>query len=138
MTTMTEPRRSVHAGPANAIGAAFYSTVALIALVGQSAAAREWLHWPLGFAVPAVAALELGGIALSALGEVRRRRGERALAAGMLSAAVAVFAVAFNGIGPHAPRQGAFFAGMSALGYGVWLINAGARRRDQLRADGNL
>jgi len=34
--------------------------------------------------------------------------------------------------------QGVFFAGMSALGYGVWLINAGARRRDQMRADGNL
>src|SRR5262245_3440141 len=101
MTPTTTPRPRVHAGPANAIGAAFYTTVALIALVGQSLAARDWLHWPLLFAVPAVAALELGGIALSALADVRRRLGERALAARLLSAAVALFAVAFNWIGHH-------------------------------------
>jgi hypothetical protein len=135
-TTTTGP--SVRTGAANLIGAAFYLTVALIALVGQTLAATEWLGWPVVFALPAVAALELGGIALSALADVRRRLGERALAARVLSAGVAGFAAVFNWVGHADHRQGVFFAGMSALGYTVWLINAGARRRDQLRADGNL
>lgn len=69
---------------------------------------------------------------------MRRRLGERAIPARTLSAAVAVFAVGFNWVGHGDHRQGAFFAGMSALGYTVWLVNAEARRRDQLRTDGKL
>src|SRR5689334_22823942 len=106
-------RPAAHAGPANVIGAAFYATVALIALAGPRIAAHEWLGWPLVFAVPAVAALELGGIALAAQSDVRRRLGERAVAARVLSAAVAVFAVVFNWIGHTDHMQGGFFAGMS-------------------------
>jgi hypothetical protein len=132
------PRMRVNATPANVIGGVFYATVALIALVGQTMSATEWLRWPAMFAAPAVAALELGGIALTAHADVRRRLGERAVAARLMSAAVAAFAVVFNWLGHGDHRQGAFFAGMSALGYGVWLINAGARRRDQMRSDGTL
>src|SRR5205814_776559 len=40
--------------------------------------------------------------------------------------------------GHHDHLQGGFFAGMSALGYLVWLLHSGARRRDQLRATGDL
>lgn len=112
---------------------AFYLVVALIALAGQALAAVEWLGWPLITAIAAVAALELGGVVLSQHALARMQLGERATAARLLSAAVAAFAVAFNWAGHADHRQGAFFAGMSALGYGVWLLDSAARRRDQLR-----
>src|SRR6266545_1358285 len=112
----------------------FYAAVALIALAGQTGAAMEWLHWLLLFALAAVAAVEFGGIVLSAYADHRRRLGEHAVAARALSAAVAAGAVAVNWLGHHDRLQGGFFAGMSALGYLVWLLHSGARRRDQLRA----
>lgn len=123
---------------ANRLGATFYASVAAVALAGQALAAVHWLHWPLWLAVAAVAVLELGGIALAARADYRRRLGERAIAARVLSAAVAVFAVVVNWLGHPDHLAGGFFAGMSALGYAVWLINAGDRRRDQLRAEGKL
>src|SRR6266511_762791 len=113
---------------------AFYAVVALIALAGQTGAAVEWLGWWWLFALGAVAAVEFGGIILSVYGDHRRRLGERALFARVLSAAVAAGAVAVNWLGHHDRLQGGFFAGMSALGYLVWLLHSGARRRDQLRA----
>jgi DNA-binding CsgD family transcriptional regulator len=116
----------------------FYAVVALVALAGQAGAAVEWLHWPLPLAVGAVGAVEFGGIVLSVYSDHRRRLGERAYAARLLSATVAAGAVAVNWIGHHDRLQGGFFAGMSALGYLVWLLHSGARRRDQLRATGNL
>jgi hypothetical protein len=112
----------------------FYAVVALIALAGQAGAAVHWLGWWLPSAVAAVAAVEFGGIALSAYADFRRRLGERALAARILSAAVAGGAVAVNWFGHPDRMQAGFFAGMSALGYLVWLLHSGARRRDQLRA----
>jgi hypothetical protein len=113
---------------------AFYAVVLLVALAGQAIAAVTWLHWPVLLALVAVAAVELGGIALSVHADARRQLGERAIPARLLSAAVAAGAVALNWEG-HADRlQGGFFAGMSALGYAVWLIDTAARRRDQLRA----
>jgi hypothetical protein len=117
---------------------AFYVATALIALAGQTGAAVEWLHWWPPFALAAVAAVEFGGIVLSAYADHRRRLGERAYAARTLSAAVAAGAVAVNWLGHHDQLQGGFFAGMSALGYAVWLLHSGARRRDQLRATGDL
>jgi hypothetical protein len=53
----------------------FYAVVALIALAAQAGAAVRWLGWPLLFAVAAVAAVEFGGIALSAYADHRRRLG---------------------------------------------------------------
>jgi DNA-binding transcriptional ArsR family regulator len=120
------------------LGGLFYGAVALIALAGATGAAMRWLAWPLLAALGAVAALELGGITLSAWADFRMRLGERAYAARALSAAVAVFAVVVQYAGHPNRLQAVFFAGMSALGYGVWLIQSGARRRDQLRAAGML
>jgi hypothetical protein len=117
---------------------AFYVLVVVIALIGQALAAREWLGWPLLFAVPAVAALEFGGVVLSQHALARMRLAENAIVARLLSGAVAAGAVAINWLGHADHLVGAFFAGMSALGYGIWLLDAGARRRDQLRADGML
>lgn len=116
----------------------FYAVVVLIALAGQTGAAVTWLHWPLLTAVAAVAAVEFGGIVLSAYADHRRRLGEHALSARTLSAAVATGAVTVNWLGHSDHLQGGFFAGMSALGYLVWLLHSGARRRDQLRAAGTL
>jgi hypothetical protein len=131
-------KRSVDGRAANVLGGVFYLVVAAIALAGQTGAAVYWLGWPWMAALPAVAALELGGIALAARADFRRRLGETAYTARILSAAVAIFAVVFNWVGHQDKLQGGFFAGMSALGYAVWLINAEDRRRDHLREMGNL
>ncbi len=122
---------------------AFYAVVATVALIGQAQAATRWLHWNPIPATVAVAAIELGGVVLMARADVRRRLGERALPAVVLSAAVAAFAVAVNLLG-HRGTQGDltlagwFFAGMSALGYAVYLIRSASRRRDARRAAGQL
>jgi hypothetical protein len=116
----------------------FYALVALVALAGQAGAAVQWLHWTLPFALGAVGAVEFGGIVLSGYSDHRRGLGERAVFARTLSAAVAAGAVVVNWLGHHDHLQGGFFAGMSALGYLVWLLHSGARRRDQLRAAGHL
>lgn len=117
----------------------FYAVVLGVSLTGAGMAAAGWLDWWAPFAFAAVGAVELGGVALSVHADERRRLGERALMARLLSGAVAVGAVAVNWFG-HADHvgQAAFFAGMSALGYLVWLIDSSARRRDWLRAEGML
>lgn len=114
--------------------AMFYALVALIALAGQAQGANQWLGWPLLAAILAVAALEFGGVVLSRHALQRMKLGETALFARVASASVAAFAVGFNWLSHSDHRQGAFFAGMSALGYVVWLLDSGARRRDGLRA----
>lgn len=113
----------------------FYLVVLGVALTGAGLAARDWLDWWAPFAFAAVAAVELGGVVLSMHADRRRQLGERALAARALSAAVAAGAVLVNFFG-HRDQigQAAFFAGMSALGYSVWLIDSASRRRDHLRA----
>jgi len=98
----------------------------------------EALHIPLAAAVPAVAALELGGIVVLANADVRRRLGERAIASRILSVAIAASAVAFNWLAHQNHLLGAFFAGMSALGYLVWLMHTENQRRDRLRVKGDL
>jgi len=116
----------------------FYVVVLLVALAGQVSGAVEALHIQLIWAIPAVGALELGGIVVLANADVRRRLGERATASRLLSAAIAVAAVAFNWVAHANHLLGAFFAGMSALGYLVWLMHTENQRRDRLRAKGNL
>ena len=116
----------------------FYVVVLLVALAGQVSGAVEALHIQLVWAIPAVAALELGGIVVLANADVRRRLGERALASRLLSAVIAAAAVAFNWVAHANHLMGAFFAGMSALGYLVWLMHTENQRRDRLRAKGNL
>lgn len=116
----------------------FYVVVLLVALAGQVSGAVETLGIPLAAAIPAVAALELGGIVVLANADVRRRLGERAVASRLLSIAIAAGAVTFNWLA-HADRLlGGFFAGMSALGYLVWLMHTENQRRDRLRMLGDL
>lgn len=116
----------------------FYVVVLLVALAGQVSGAVEALHIPIAAAVPAVGALELGGIVVLANADVRRRLGERAVASRVLSAAIAAGAVAFNWLAHANHLLGGFFAGMSALGYLVWLMHTENQRRDRLRVKGDL
>ncbi|MEN3310261.1 MAG: hypothetical protein V7603_6463 [Micromonosporaceae bacterium] len=116
----------------------FYVVVLLVALAGQVSGAVETLHIPLMAAIPAVGALELGGIVVLANADVRRRLGERAVASRLLSVTIAAGAVAFNWLAHANHLMGGFFAGMSALGYLVWLMHTENQRRDRLRAKGDL
>ena len=128
---------SLHTSPW--IGTLFYCGVLLTAAIGSSLAAVHWLGWPLYFAIPVILLGELAGVYLMQIADQRRRLGEQAYAARLLSAAVALGMAALNWFGhPHNLLQAGFFAGASALGYCVWVIRSGARRRDQLRADGRL
>lgn len=116
----------------------FYVVVLLVALAGQVSGAVGALGIPLVAAIPAVGALELGGIVVLANADVRRRLGERAIGSRLLSAAIAAGAVAFNWLAHDDHLLGGFFAGMSALGYLVWLTHTENQRRDRLRATGDL
>ncbi|MGI5243330.1 hypothetical protein [Dactylosporangium sp. CA-139066] len=116
----------------------FYVVVLLVALAGQVSGAVEALGIPLIWAIPAVGALELGGIVVLANADVRRRLGERATASRLLSAVIAASAVAFNWTAHTHKLLASFFAGMSALGYLVWLMHTENQRRDRLRATGDL
>jgi len=116
----------------------FYVVVLLVALAGQVSGAVEALHIPLAAAIPAVGALELGGIVVLANADVRRRLGERAVASRLLSVAIAAAAVTFNWLAHKDHLLGGFFAGMSALGYLVWLMHTENQRRDRLRIKGDL
>ncbi|TQJ23769.1 hypothetical protein FBZ33_4085 [Micromonospora sp. A202] len=116
----------------------FYVLVLLVALVGQVTGAVQTLGVPMVVAVPAVAALELGGVVVMANADVRRRLGERAIGSRLLSAAIAAGAVTFNWAAHPDHIVGGFYAGMSALGYLVWLMHAGNQRRDRLRVTGVL
>ncbi|MFY1652771.1 hypothetical protein ACN27J_18010 [Solwaraspora sp. WMMB762] len=117
---------------------AFYVMVLLVALVGQVTGAVDTLDIPALVAVPAVAALELGGVVVMANADVRRRLGERAIGPRLLSAIIAAAAVTFNWTVHPDHLAAGFYAGMSALGYLVWLMHAGNQRRDRLRATGDL
>jgi hypothetical protein len=122
----------------SALRQGFYVVVLLVALAGQVSGAVETLGIPLAAAIPAVAALELGGIVVLANADVRRRLGERAVASRLLSVAIAAGAVTFNWLAHSDHLLGGFFAGMSALGYLVWLMHTENQRRDRLRLKGNL
>ncbi|MFC8615418.1 hypothetical protein ACFT9M_03210 [Micromonospora purpureochromogenes] len=112
----------------------FYVVVLLIALGGQVSGAMERLGMPWYVALPAVGALELGGVVVLANADVRRRLGEPAILSRVLSAGIAAAAVAFNWLAHSNHLEGGFYAGMSLLGYLVWLMNTENQRRDRLRA----
>ncbi|GHJ56882.1 hypothetical protein Nm8I071_61890 [Nonomuraea sp. TT08I-71] len=112
----------------------FYVVVLLVALGGQVSGAMERLGMPWFVALPAVGALELGGVVVLANADVRRRLGEPAILSRVLSAGIAAAAVAFNWLAHSNHLEGGFYAGMSLLGYLVWLMNTENQRRDRLRA----
>jgi hypothetical protein len=117
---------------------AFYVAVLGVAMGGQVTGAVEALHIPLAAAIPATAALELGGVVVMATTDIRRRMGERATWGRLLSAACGTWAVAFNWLAHSNHLLGGFYAGFSALGYLVWLMRSENQRRDRLRAKGDL
>jgi hypothetical protein len=117
---------------------AFYIVVLLIALGGQVSGAMEALAMPWYVALPAVGALELGGMVVLANADVRRRLGEHATLSRLLSAGIAGGAVAFNWLAHDNHLEGGFYGGMSLLGYLVWLMNTENKRRDRLRAKRQL
>jgi hypothetical protein len=127
----------------------FYGVVLVVALVGSSTAAREWLlgdpaagkvapWWWLPAALVAVCVYELGAVAVSRFADHRRQLGERAIIARVTSAALAGGAIAAQYLGHTNPGQAAFFAGVSATGYVIYLLESAANRRDALRRDGKL
>lgn len=117
----------------------FYAVVLSVALVGSSEGASTKLGWPIFGSLAAVSAAELGGVVLSIHADSRRRLGEHAVMARVLSAAVAVGAVLINFFGhSDKPFQAYFFAGFSALGYTVYLIRSAAKYRDAQRAAGKM
>jgi hypothetical protein len=139
MTAADEDRTS------HRVTTVFYGVVVAIAGLGNATA--SWGEPPalippglwLGIKGIAAAALELGGVVLAINADVRRRKGEKAVAWRFASAAIAVLAIAINLVG-HANEVifAGIFTGFSALGYAVYLIKSGDRRRDQLRAEGKL
>lgn len=127
----------------------FYFVVLIVALVGSSTAAREWLigdgkagrpdrWWYLPAALVAVAVYELGAVAVSRFADQRRRLNERALVARLTSAALAGGAIAAQFLGHDDLGPATFFAGVSLTGYVIYLLEAAAARRDALRRDGKL
>jgi hypothetical protein len=127
----------------------FYVVVLVVALVGSSTAAREWLlgdpeagkpapWWFLPLALVAVAVYELGAVAVSRFADQRRQLGERATVARIASAALAGGAIAAQYLGHKDIGPAAFFAGVSLTGYVIYLLEAAANRRDALRRDSKL
>jgi hypothetical protein len=135
---------------ADKVAYAFYATAATAALVGQVWAGVTHIPWPQeGFPVglrillvtPAVAVIELGGVATAALADLRRRKGEQAYAYRAMSLFAALVALVFNVLGHWRPEERflAFgFGGLSAFAYVLWLIHSSARRRDVLRQSGQM
>jgi hypothetical protein len=135
---------------ADKVAYAFYATAATAALVGQVWAGVTHIPWPQeGFPVwlriavvtPAVAVIELGGVATAALADLRRRKGEQAYAYRAMSLFAALVALVFNVLGHWRPEERflAFgFGGLSAFAYVLWLIHSSARRRDALRKVGQM
>lgn len=123
---------------ANWFATAFYIAVACFALVGNVIASATWLGWPWQIRAPLVGVFELGGVAILAFADDRRKKGETALVAQIMSAGVAVGAVVLNWLGHPSHITGGVFATLSGLGYGFWLLMSNARRRDQLRLTGKL
>ncbi|HEY3514570.1 MAG TPA: hypothetical protein VGL36_35650 [Kribbella sp.] len=143
------PPEPVETTAADKVAYTFYGVAATAALVGQVWAGVKHIPWPTGFHValqialvtPAVGVIELGGVATSALADVRRRKGENAYAYRAMSLAAALVALAFNVVGHWSPGERflAFgFGGLSAFAYVLWIIHSGARRRDALRATGHM
>lgn len=118
----------------------FYLAMAGLALYGQSDGLMDWLGvtrfaaLAIGFAVELLAAVLLG------FADWRRTdRGEQAIAARVLSIAVALGVAALNWYGHDASvGQRMLFTGASLAGYAVWTLHSNARRRDALRAAGRL
>ena len=149
-STSTGELANVPLTGADKVAYAFYATAATAALVGQVWAGVTHIPWPdegfspflkIALVTPAVAVIELGGVATAALADLRRRKGEQAYAYRAMSMFAAVVALVFNVVGHWRPEERflAFgFGGLSAFAYVLWLIHSSARRRDSLRKAGQM
>jgi len=149
-STSTGELANVPLTGADKVAYAFYATAATAALVGQVWAGVTHIPWPdegfspflkIALVTPAVAVIELGGVATAALADLRRRKGEQAYAYRAMSLFAAVVALVFNVVGHWRPEERflAFgFGGLSAFAYVLWLIHSSARRRDALRKAGQM
>ncbi|HTE37255.1 MAG TPA: hypothetical protein VK630_11985, partial [Reyranella sp.] len=126
---------------------AFYGTASLFALIGQVWAALDhitigsgWPTWLQALAMaPALAVIELAGVATSHQADLRRRLGEQAYGYRALSLMAAMVAAGVNLLGHWGewfPAVG--FTGLSVFAYCSWLMQSAARRRDALRATGQM
>jgi hypothetical protein len=149
-STSTGELANVPLTGADKVAYAFYATAATAALVGQVWAGVTHIPWPdegfspflkIALVTPAVAVIELGGVATAALADLRRRKGEQAYAYRAMSMFAAIVALVFNVVGHWRPEERflAFgFGGLSAFAYVLWLIHSSARRRDALRKAGQM
>ncbi|TWD79739.1 hypothetical protein FB561_0804 [Kribbella amoyensis] len=149
-STSTGELNNVPLTGADKVAYAFYATAATAALVGQVWAGVTHIPWPeegfstflkIALVTPAVAVIELGGVATAALADLRRRKGEQAYAYRAMSLFAAIVALVFNVVGHWRPEERflAFgFGGLSAFAYVLWLIHSSARRRDALRRSGQM
>ncbi|WP_431935755.1 hypothetical protein [Micromonospora sp. RP3T] len=123
---------------------AFYAAVLAVALFGSAQGVHGWIKWAPPAAFGAVLLAELGGVALSVFADNRRQKGERALVARIMSATFAAGAIAVqlrghtDAAGNFPTGVGVFFAGFSAAGYVIYLLDSAAKRRDALRDQGKL
>jgi hypothetical protein len=116
----------------------FYAAVLAVALYGTAtgAVARFGLPWPM--AIGGIFALELGGVVFLSNADTRRRLGEPAWLSRLLGTAVAGAAATFNLVTHDSVLLGGFFASMSVLGFLAWWLDVENKRRDRLRARGQL
>src|SRR5918998_5946036 len=116
----------------------FYLAMAGLALYGQSDGLMTWLGIDRWYALAAGFAIELLAAVLLGFADWRRtHRGEQAIAARVLSVAVALGVAALNWYGHDTSiGQRMLFTGASLAGYAVWTLHSNARRRDALRAAG--
>ena len=118
----------------------FYLAMAGLALYGQSDGLMTWLGIDRWYALAVGFAIELLAAVLLGFADWRRtHRGEQAIAARVLSVAVALGVAALNWYGHDTSiGQRMLFTGASLAGYAVWTLHSNARRRDALRAAGRL
>jgi hypothetical protein len=116
----------------------YYAAVLAVALYGTATGAvtRFGLPWPV--AIGGIFALELGGVVFLCTAETRRRLGEPARLSRLLGTAVAGAAATFNLLTHRSGLLGEFFALMSVLGFLAWWLDVENKRRDRLRARGQL
>jgi hypothetical protein len=125
----------------------FYGVAACGAVIGQTWVAVTHVPWSpsvptlarLAAVLPFALCLELLAMALAAMADQRMRLGERAYGFRVFSALVAVVAVGILIVG-HWPHYywSAAFGVLSSSAYLLWLLHSSARRRDTLRATGQL
>lgn len=126
---------------------AFYVVAATGSTIGQIWVGVQAPPWPTGIdwwwravlVAPFAAVIDLGGVVTSAFADARQRLGEAAYAWRALSAVSVTTGVAINVVGhAHVPYLAVMFGALGCFAYTVWLLHAGARRRDALRASGKL